>query len=206
LDLSPLKNTGDNLISDKSGFDNTGHIISASADHTKTRDSKLLFGKNCYLEINPAASLDMLGETITMMAWVYPTAVDGGLTDIFTKGDTNVLQVAGGRTLTFFAGGWGRGDCTVNLPADWLKHWHHIAGVCAGKTLYVYIDGVLQGTTTMDETASLSVNNKWVLGRNEEFPSERVFNGYIANAKIYNEPLSKEEISAVFNSEKELIK
>jgi hypothetical protein len=148
----------------------------------------------------------MLGETITMMAWVYPTAVDGGLTDIFTKGDTNVLQVAAGRTLTFFAGGWGRGDCTVNLPADWLQHWHHIAGVCAGKTLYVYIDGVLQGTTVMDETASLSVSNKWVLGRNEEFPSERVFNGYIANAKIYKEPLSKEEISAVFNGEKELIK
>jgi hypothetical protein len=206
LDLSPVENAADYLISDKSGFDNTGHIVTATADHTKTVDNKLLFGKNCYLEMNPTASLEMLGETITMMAWVYPTAVDGGLTDIFTKGDTNVLQVAAGKSLTFFAGGWGRGDCTVKLPADWLHHWHHIAGVCAGKTLYVYIDGLLQGTTVMDETANLSVNNKWVLGRNEEFPSERVFNGYIANAKIYKEPLSKEEISVVFNGEKEFIK
>ena len=206
LDLSPLQNTTDHLIIDKSGFNNTGHMVSALADHTKTMDNRLLFGKDCYLEISSAASLDMLGETITMMAWVYPTAVDLGLTDIFTKGDTNVLQVAGGRTLTFFAGGWGRGDCTINLPSDWLQHWHHIAGVCSGKTLYVYIDGILQGTTVMDESANGSVNNKWVLGRNEEFPSERVFNGYIAKAKIFKEPLSNEDILAVFNSEKELNK
>ena len=206
LDLSPVEITVDNLINDKSGFDNKGHIITGSADHTKNINNKLLLGNNRYIEMNAATSLDQLGETITMMTWVYPTAVAGGLTDIFTKGDTNVLQVAGGKSLTFFAGGWGRGDCTVDLPPDWLGHWHHIAGVCNGKTLYVYIDGVLKGTAITDQTANLSVNNKWMLGRNEEFPSERIFHGYIDNAKIFKEALSAEEIFTVFNNGKELLK
>jgi hypothetical protein len=204
LDLSPVETTVDNLINDKSGFNNKAQIMSSNADHTKNINNKLLLGDNCYIEMNAAASLDELGETITMMTWVYPTAVEGGLTDIFTKGDTNVLQVTGGKSLAFFAGGWGRGDCTVDLPSDWFEHWHHIAGVCNGKMLYVYIDGVLKGTAITDQTANLSVNNKWMLGRNEEFPSERIFHGYINNAKIFKEALSAEEIFTVFNNEKEL--
>jgi len=206
LDLSPVEITVDNLVNDKSGFDNKGRIISANADHTKNINDKLLFGDNRYIEMNAAASLDELGETITMMTWVYPTAVESSLTDIFTKGDTNVLQVAGGKSLTFFAGGWGRGDCTVDLPSDWLRHWHHIAGVCNGKMLYVYIDGALKGTAIADQTANLSVNNKWMLGRNEEFPSERIFHGYMNNAKIYKEALSADEVFGVFNNEKEFSK
>lgn len=206
LDLSPVEITADNLINDKSGFDNKGQIITTNADHTKNISNKLLLGDNAYIEMNAAASLDELGETITMMTWVYPTTVGSGLTDIFTKGDTNVLQIAGGKSLTFFAGGWGRGDCTIDLPSDWLRHWHHIAGVCNGKMLYVYIDGVLKGTTLTDQTANLSVNNKWMLGRNEEFPSERIFHGYIGNAKIFKEALSAEDIFTVFNNGKELSK
>jgi len=204
LDLSPMENVAGDLVNDKSGFKNNGHVI-LDADHTKTRDGKLLFGNNCFLEMSPAASLDIPGETITMMLWIYPTGEERGLTDIFTKGDTNVLQVTDGKTLTFFAGGWGRGDCTVDLPPDWLHHWHHIAGVCNGKTLYVYIDGLLKGTTVTDQTANLSVNNKWVLGRNEEFPSERIFHGYVNNVKIFKDALSKEEVFAAFDDDKVVV-
>ncbi|ASU36367.1 GH92 family glycosyl hydrolase [Mucilaginibacter xinganensis] len=206
LDLPSVGINADNLITDKSGFNNNGRIISSNAEDTKNIGDKLLFGDNCYVELNSAASLDELGETITMMTWVYPTSVEPGLTDVFTKGDINVLQVVAGKSLTFFTGGWGRGDCTVDLPSDWLQHWHHIAGVCNGKTLYVYIDGVLKGTAITNQIANLSVNNKWMLGRNEEFPSERIFHGYMNGAKIFKEALSEEDIFKVFNNEKEFVK
>jgi putative alpha-1,2-mannosidase len=202
LDMPLLEDNKDGIIHDSSGFKNDGRIVFV-ADHTKATGNKLLFGENSFVELPSSASLDRLGETITMMLWVYPTGVKKGLTDIFSKGDTNVIQVSGGENLTFFAGGWGRGDCTVDLPKDWLQHWHHLAGVCSGKTLYLYIDGVLKGTTVMDQSANLSVNNRWVLGRNEEFPGERQFNGYISHAKIFRAPLSQNEILKIFNSEKE---
>lgn len=175
---------------DRSGFGHNGRDIGKGP----------LFGKDHYIEVPNAPALDSMGETLTMMAWVYPTEKGKGLVDIFTKGDNHVLQMGGNRTLTFFAGGWGRGDCTVDLPSDWWGHWHHIAGVCEGMTLKVYIDGALKGTSTVDGRVNLSVTSKWTLGRNEEFPGQRVFNGYIDGAKVFTEALTEEEIRSLYRS------
>lgn len=187
-------------VADSSGFHNNGKIISGSLANNKDR---LLFGDSTYIEVANSPALDNMGESITMMGWVYPIGNEKGMVDIITKGDNHVLQMIDNRTLTFFAGGWGRGDCTVNLPADWQQHWHHIAGICNGKKLYVYIDGVLAGTTLLEVSADLSVNNKWILGRNEEFPSERVFHGYINKVKIFKAALSANDIKTIVSSEKQ---
>ncbi|MDN3583101.1 GH92 family glycosyl hydrolase [Mucilaginibacter flavus] len=181
-------------VSDKSGFNNSAIIIG------NTNQDKLLFGDHTYVEIPNTPVLDRMGETITMMGWVCPTGKEKGLVDIITKGDNHVLQTMDNKTITFFAGGWGRGDVTVNVPANWANHWHHIAGVCTGNGLYLYIDGVLAGTATLDVTVNLSVNNKWVLGRNEEFPSERVFHGHINEVKVFESALSANEIQTIIQS------
>ncbi|MBN8851192.1 MAG: hypothetical protein BGO55_10185 [Sphingobacteriales bacterium 50-39] len=175
---------------DRSGFGHDAKVVGKGP----------LFGKDHYLEVPNAPALDSMGEMLTMMAWVYPMEKGEGLVDIFTKGDNHVLQVGGNRTLTFFAGGWGRGDCTVDLPSDWWGHWHHIAGVCEGTVLKIYIDGVLKGSSNVDGRVNLSVTNKWTLGRNEEFPGQRVFNGYIDAAKVFTEPLTEEEIRSLYRS------
>jgi putative alpha-1,2-mannosidase len=186
------------MVTDSSGFHNDGNIISNLAN---SKD-KLLFGDSTYVEVPNSPVLDRMGESITMMGWVYPMNHEKGLVDIISKGDNHVLQMTDSKTLTFFAGGWGRGDCTVNLPADWQYHWHHIAGVCSGKTLYVYIDGALTGTSILEVSADLSVNNKWTLGRNEEFPSERVFHGYINKVKVFKAALSADDIKAIVSAGK----
>ncbi|AYL96724.1 GH92 family glycosyl hydrolase [Mucilaginibacter celer] len=196
LDLSPVAYVPDKLLKDGSGYQNNAHIIAP----VNVAD-KLTFGENTFVEVPNAPSLDNMGETLTMMGWVYPTGNEAGLVDMITKGDSHVLQVSDHKTLTFFAGGWGRGDCTVNLPAGWNNKWHHIAGVCAGKTLYLYIDGVLAGKTVVETSANLSNNNKWTLGRNEEFPSERVFHGYMDKVKVFKEPLTADEIKGIVDSE-----
>jgi hypothetical protein len=195
LDLTTDGAFKDHLMTDRSGFHNNGFIAGTA------KDDKLLLGDNTYVEVPNAPVLDNLGETITMMGWIYSTGTEKGLIDMITKGDNHVLQLMDGKTLTFFAGGWGRGDCTVNLPSNWVNHWHHIAGVCTGNKLYLYIDGALAGTTNLDVTVDLSVGNKWVLGRNEEFPSERIFHGYINKVKIFKSPLMAAEIQAIFSAE-----
>ncbi|HMG09615.1 MAG TPA: LamG domain-containing protein, partial [Mucilaginibacter sp.] len=201
LDLSLFANSKDQLITDRSGFDNNAHIIRSKTELNQA-GKRILLGDDCFAEVPNALNLDNMEQTITMMAWVYPQGQETGLVDMLTKGDTHVLQMINNKTLTFFAGGWGRGDCTVNLPADWKQHWHHIAGVCNGKTMFVYIDGKLSGTSAVEGTVNLSTANKWQIGRNEEFPSERVFHGYMDNIKVYAQPLSAAEITAIFNKEK----
>jgi hypothetical protein len=131
-----------------------------------------------------------------MSVWVYPRVAAGpGLVDLFTNGDTHVLQVAGGRSLTFFAGGWGRGDCTVDLPAEWVGHWHYLAGVCDGGSLRLYIDGRLRGYTPMEKRIHLfGGGNTWMVGRNEEFPGQRIFEGRVDRPMLFQEALSAETI------------
>ncbi|HTJ11021.1 MAG TPA: GH92 family glycosyl hydrolase [Dinghuibacter sp.] len=123
-----------------------------------------------------------LGESLTMMCWVYPT--ERRSEDIFTLGDYNVLQASGG-SLTFFAGGWGRGDCTVDLPGDWIGRWHHIAGVCSPDGLRLYIDGELKKYTPLGKTSLDYPDGIWMIGRNFEFPGERQFQGQVASPAIF---------------------
>lgn len=193
LDLSLSKEAilNKDTVSDKSGFGNNGVIIGASAGE------HFLLGKDCFVEVPNAPSLDVMGNTLTMMAWVYPTGDDRGLIDMMTKGDSHVLQTMSNNMLTFFAGGWGRGDVTVPVPDNWKDHWHHIAGVCYGDSLKLYIDGELKGTTIVSDNVNLSGINKWTLGRNEEFPSARIFNGYMDKVKVFAAPLSEKEINEV---------
>src|SRR5262249_32286381 len=150
----------DSLLVDRSGFDNRPRMRPGG-----------------YVEVENARALDELGETLTMAVRVYPVSDGDDLMDILSKGDHHVLQLKNNKQLSFFAGGWGGGDCTVDLPADWYGHWHALAGVCSGKELRLYIDGKLKGWTTLSEGVDLSGTNKWTLGRNEEFPGQRIFKG-----------------------------
>jgi hypothetical protein len=192
LDFSPEGIRGDSVVEDGSGFGNHARIIG----HGSSGEGKgsLVRGKDSYLEVAHAPSLDRMGETLTMMVRVFPLGTGEHLMDILSKGDNHVLQVSGNRELTFFAGGWGRGDCTVPLPEDWSGHWHYIAGVCTGSQLKLYIDGVLKGVAHADGSVNLSVDNKWVAGRNEEFPGQRAFNGLIDKVKVFAEPLTDDEV------------
>ena len=180
---------GDTMMEDRSGWGNVIHVVG---------------GRDNYLWVAGSRSLDDLGERLTMGVWVYPEdALGKGLVDIFTNGDTHVLQIAGGERLTFFAGGWGRGDCTVDLPADWLHHWHYLAGVCEPEGLKVYIDGKLRGTTPLEKSVHLfGGNNTWMLGRNEEFPGERIFHGRVDRPAIYQSALSADTIYQLYIKER----
>lgn len=173
---------------DISGFGNHAAIISTDGKGAPDKHP-FVSDSTTYIEIPNAPSLDEMGTTLTMMAWIYPLEQTSGLVDVFAKGDTHVLQIVDGRMLSFFAGGWGRGDITVPLPEHWLNQWHHIAGVCDKQGLKIYIDGVLKGETKLDNPVNLSIGNKWTLGRNEEFPGTRIFKGYIEQPKIFADPI-----------------
>ena len=201
LDLSAIAADGSAVI-DRSGFGNDGVIMREAPNKSSTSLKTLRFNKDCYIQVPGSIPVDSMGETITMMLWVFPIGKNDGLVDLFTKGDYHVLQVAGNKQLSFFAGGWGRGECGAPLPVNWFNNWHHIAGVCDGNYLSVYIDGVLKGTTRLPDRINLSAPNKWTIGRNEEFPGQRIFDGYMDHIKIFAAPLSANEIMAIVKKEK----
>jgi len=146
-----------------------------------------------YLDLPVTAGWPYAGNTLTMMAWVLDTDSRKPLGTILSQGDHNVMQLQG-NALSFFAGGWGRGECGVDLPADWKKGWHHLAGVCTDGGLIVYLDGKIVSQLNIQEPADLHNNTSWAIGGNNEFPLERNFPGKITGVKILEAALSGEEI------------
>ena len=192
IDISTNRNIKFDTIPDESGLSNHGYIVRTSGIN-QTPSGFLKTDKNSFIEFKNSASLDNFGDKITVMAWINPSEMSRGLTDIITKGDFIVFQ-ARGNTISFFAGGWGRGSCTVMLPDNWTNNWHHIAGVSDGNLLTIYIDGREMGSAYVNSSANLSSQGIWTVGRNYEFPGERIFNGLADHIKIFAGSLTSSEI------------
>jgi hypothetical protein len=128
------------------------------------------------------------------MAWVFP-GESQRMADILSKGDFIVFQ-QNRHSLTFFAGGWGNGTCTVPLPENWLNNWHHIAGVRHGELMQIYINGILAREMSTGLSENLSSVARWVLGGNEEFPDKRFFKGKIDHFRVFVEALNQEDIQS----------
>jgi len=187
----------ENKVYDHSGYENHG-IVKGEIEWVDG-----IFGKairtnapmGSYIEIPEDSSLSFAeSSTLTMMAWVYPMD-EKGYADILTKDDWISLQVkANNAVLNFAAGGWQRGEAFGYVPKNWNNNWHHVAGVCDEKTLKVYMDGDLMATKKLSKPGVIGPTDKpWNIGRNAT-NTERFFNGFIDEVKIYNKALSQREI------------
>ncbi len=194
----------DSILVDQSGLNNNAKIIDAVKTTHTSNNGWVKLGKDCYVEVENPMVDGSFTESLTMMLWINPDKENKGLTDIFTKGDFNVIQLSGNESLSFFAGGWGRGSCTIELPPDWINNWHHVAGVCDGKSLKLYLDGNLKASVELNDRAELSSSGHWIVGRNEEFPISRIFNGYADKVKVFTTPLNEQEIKKIVIQEQAL--
>ncbi|RJQ38957.1 LamG domain-containing protein, partial [Candidatus Microgenomates bacterium] len=80
--------------------------------------------------------------------------------------------------------------------------WHHVVGIYNGTdSIKIYIDGVLENTTTSIGTvgtlSTSSVNG--YIGKNVNNSYARYFNGSIDEARVYNRALSPKEVADLYN-------
>ena len=183
---------------DKSGFGNDG----VCRGPLVWGDSFVTTAKDAYVEFPRSASVMYPYQRFTMLAWIRPSGKeDRRYVDFFTKGDYTLMKLSGSRHLVFFAGGWGRGECEVALPDDWIGNWHQVAGVCCGDSLKVYIDGKL--CLSLAVKGEMSANEMpWNIGRNAEMPYTRYGEMSFRATRIYAEALSDEEIMHLYDTEK----
>ena len=192
-----FQNKTPEYLIDQSGFGNNG-ILHGNA----TLNSDSQFSEDLFIEIENSPAFKALKNEITMMAWIKPSAENHRQSSIITQGDFNVIQMSGNREIEFFAGGWGRGTCNVTFPKEITGEWHHIAGVCNGSSLKLYIDGKLVASAEVNKETTLINNANWNIGRNEEFPGQRIFYGSINGVRIYAAALREDEIAKIAVVEK----
>ena len=197
FDLS-VSETEDHLVPDRSGLLNNGCLEGKPQEAGRVR-----LGDDCFISLPKQAGITVYGNTLTMMIRVLPSSEGRGSADLFSQGDFNVLQVQGDGYLNFFAGGWGRGECRAKLPDNWAGRWHQVTGVCNERKLQLFIDGELKAETEVPPVETLQSSAGWVIGRNEEFPGERIFHGQVEQVRLFTAPLTAEEIAALYRENRD---
>jgi putative alpha-1,2-mannosidase len=188
------------ILEDQSGFQNNGEIVGRKMiDNTGI---PMKFDNHTYITFKKQPSLQYDGDAISIMAWIKPDSLKEHYTSLITLGDYHVLQLAGRHRVAFFTGGWGRGQCFGQLPANISGQWVHVAGVSDGKQLKIFINGELSGQEPLQLKSLTMPDMHWQLGRSEEFPNQRAFHGEMNHVKIFTEPLTENEIRVIFEREK----
>jgi hypothetical protein len=76
--------------------------------------------------------------------------------------------------------------------------WHHLVGVRSGTTAYLYVDGILEKTTT-GSTASVSNSENFYIGASGTV-SQRNVNAAVDEVRVYNRALSAAEVKAQYDA------
>ena len=154
---------------------------------------------------------DIIGDEITLMAWVNPDAY-GSDPRIISRATTTatsdlfwtlLVQGGGGNLPEFrvFAGGSGTLFIGSTSLTPFIGTWFHLAGVYDGVDLKIYLNGVQDGGSTAKAGAIRTGGAPTWIGANPLTASDRPWDGEIEDARIYSRALSADEMLTIFNAE-----
>jgi subtilisin-like proprotein convertase family protein len=157
-------------------------------------------GVNDFIEIPSIAGLST--QKLSVTTWVKPNAWTGTASGgaILSSANTS----GGNKGFTLSIGNSGKPSFMVSVNGVWceavspsalsLGSWAHLAGTYDGAYGSVYVNGVLQATA-LCVGAITHATTALDLGRNPAFP-DRLFNGVIDEARVYNVVLSAGDLLA----------
>jgi len=100
-----------------------------------------LNGHDQWIETYRDTALDITGKKLALSFWVYPNKWNGNGT-FLVKGDYQFgIVQKNEKTLDFYVTDQKKNVLKGPLPEDWNGKWHHIAGICNGKEMLLYVDG-----------------------------------------------------------------
>jgi alpha-tubulin suppressor-like RCC1 family protein len=149
-----------------------------------------------------SAEIDPL-NTITVEAWVYPTqltAYNGCIVGNYAyptdNGQLQFLLRRDGTSYKFIMND-GIGNKEVSAASSVvLNTWTHVAGVWDGSTIKIYINGILQATTTgVTGSSFATLTNSFVLGFSLAGAPDEAFRGSIDEVRIWSTVRTQTEIN-----------
>ncbi len=185
---------------DSTSYQNHAIIQGANLVDTGKVGKAYSFGYSDTIRVLDSESLNIRTNSVTMMAWFQPTIniasmpssypilmikrpwLEGGYAAHFLKSTgTIIMQYC-----------WNGGSASTQSTGSLLGgNWYHYAGVLDGNTLRVYINGVLQSTSTTSSTMGSSAGTDLVIGGN--------YSGKIDEVSVWNTALTTSQIQTAYN-------
>lgn len=196
--------TGTTAI-DYSGYSNNGTIAGTSVVNGKIGKARQFPGGTTDQITGSSTILNLTGP-LTITVWIYPQGTPSGCGTyarggIFGRGgwDLNVgyeLLFSYENKIEFNINQGG-----PSTPSLSLNQWYFIGSVFDGLTSNIYINGNL--VSSASENNPISNNRNFYIGKRD--PGNLyacTFNGIIDEMRIYNRPLSTDEIKALYDATK----
>ncbi len=192
------------------GLNGTATLATFVASERPNGGSAVKVEKAGYLDLGNPPLLDFGTGDWTVTAW-FKTAMagtgDANLGTIYGKGGDNT----GGKRYSLIMSQNTEGVVSLICDDDVTRQdansksktnddrWHFVVGQRAGTTLRIYIDGLLEGTTTIAATYDLSgtsQHNAYIgaLTYHPDGSIYKLFSGLIDEVHVYNRALSPEEV------------
>ncbi|MBI3922860.1 MAG: hypothetical protein HY318_15675 [Armatimonadetes bacterium] len=195
-------------LNDVSGNGNDGVIHGARWVKAGSGHALYFNGKDSYVDCGQGPALD-LRTAGSIEAWVRPYCRPSGEVGVVGKFYTSFLLTLyrdGG--FYWYAGGGGNNVCG---PSGREDSWHHLVGTFDGKELKIYVDGQMRGAKP-SSVSRIDSGGKLYLGRvmgdpesvDKALQKSGYFNGMIGRVRVYNRPLSADEVQSRFVAEEQI--
>lgn len=199
---------------DESGYGNHGTVSGATltTDRFGDANSAFYFDGNDKIEVSNSSILNFDDQTsFTINAWIEVYSNLSGSHGIIAKGAPDGIPEGAWQLLighqsssvAFAEYGLGTNGAgiygTQNLYTS--AGWHFLSLVLdkSVNSMSLYIDGVLEATTTELAIASASAINNYPMSIGVERTTYQYFHGKIDDIRIYNHALTENEITELYN-------
>ncbi len=208
----------DGNANDTSGNGNNGTVNGATLTADRFGNSNKAYsfdGGNSNNNISLPEGINA-GTNITFNLWVYPKTITttvvsqeimlfyhrAGYRDIGVVYGSPVIGQSGSKIFfTTFGTDNSGGNLLSNSDLS-LNTWHQITVTYDGNLKKLYIDGVLNNSSSFNKTLNWTDNFLYnVIGCGVQ-ESKPTFNGLIDDVRIYNRALTDEEITTLYNEGK----
>lgn len=179
----------------------TGQIIGTSSNVTQNTGYLEFNGTSSYINIGDNARLNT-GGTITCWYYARSSGESGAGRIIDKSTDTSATNgyalLLNNDKIDFVINGVNPIIISPSLPS--LNTWHHLAVVVAADKKEMWVDGVKVANNTNSSLPPDVAGNVYIGNRANN--TDRTFDGYIKNVRIYTRTLDAEEIKFLYNKGK----
>ena len=191
---------------DLSGNSNTGTLTNGPTYSSANFGSLVFDGSNDYVDLTLSPSLQFGTNDFSIEYWIYPISKVSAAPPLFTNyvgwGSGAIFlgvdHVSYPNKYSFWIDGQGAGSSTsTNIT---YNKWEHLVAVRDAGICKLYLNGIQDGTTINGAGIPLNGRNSSLVRIGAIQGESNMYNGRIANTKIYNRALTATEVSQNYNA------
>jgi hypothetical protein len=190
---------------DSSGNGNTGTLTNGPTWTTGQIGGAVDFdGTNDYIDSGTGSSLNVGGTNLTISAWAKKTTGTDGVMNIVNRGQSGVggynfgigVNTCGAHSMNMSKLGVVH-ICVGSFPQD--TNWHHVVAVWNSSGQKIYVDGVVSGTDSNNQSFNAAYSGSLKIGMDYDGTSSP-FKGSLDEVRIYNRALSADEVAKLYKT------